>query len=49
MVFSAFALSLEIFLLTIFYYLTFDPILQEGVDYQKNSYTSWALFFSLLV
>ena len=49
LIFSAFALSVELFLLTIYYYLTFDPLLQAGEDYQTNSYTSWAVLVSLLV
>jgi len=49
LIFSAFALSVELSLLTVYYYLTFDPLLQVGEDYQTNSYTSWALFVSLLV
>lgn len=49
LIFSAFALSVELFLLTVYYYLTFDPLLQAGVDYETNRYTSWALLASLLV
>ena len=49
LIFSAFALSVELSLLTLYYYLTFDPLLQPGLDYTTNPITSWALLLSLLV
>ena len=48
MVFSAFALSIELFLLTIYYYLTHEPQILDGEVYQINRLTTKVIIAGLI-